>query len=59
MIARLFVRFKSDRGAITVDWLVLTAAVVSLTLSLIAALSPGLIGRGGDVVEPASITTNF
>jgi hypothetical protein len=59
MFARLFARFRCDRGAITVDWLVLTAAVVSLTLSLFAALSPALIGRGGDVVEPASISTNF
>jgi len=52
--------FTSDvDGAVTVDWLVLTAAVIGLTLSAIAALSPSLMTRGEEIVAPVSIQTNF
>jgi Flp pilus assembly pilin Flp len=40
---KLFTNFKKDEdGAVTVDWVVLTAALVGLGLLVIAAIRPGL-----------------
>ena len=49
--------YKDDRtGAVTVDWIVLTGLVVSLTLSVISALSAGLIEAGGALTDRAATT---
>ena len=40
---KLFTNFKNDEdGAVTVDWVVLTAALVGLGLAVIAIISSGL-----------------
>ena len=40
---KLAKNFKNDEsGAVTVDWVVLTAALVGLGLAIIVALRPGL-----------------
>lgn len=33
---------KDEDGAVTVDWVVLTAAIVGLGIAVIAAIKPGL-----------------
>jgi Flp pilus assembly pilin Flp len=46
----LFVSFKNDEsGAVTVDWVVLTAAVVGLSLALMVAIRPALTGTAGNI----------
>ena len=59
MKSRLLKFLSSDTGAVTIDWVVLTAAVISLTLLLISTLAPGTIQRGLTIVESAVISTNF
>jgi Flp pilus assembly pilin Flp len=45
-----FVSFKNDEsGAVTVDWVVLTAAVVGLSLALMLAIRPALTGTAGNI----------
>ena len=45
-----FVRACSDEsGAVTVDWVVLTAAVVILSIGAISALDSGITGLVGNV----------
>ena len=42
--------FKNDEsGAVTVDWVVLTAALVGLGLAVIVAITPGLEQAAGDI----------
>ncbi|QQA41642.1 hypothetical protein [Pelagovum pacificum] len=39
---RLLTRLKLDeKGAVTIDWVVLTAAIIGLSLALIAAIAGG------------------
>lgn len=38
-----------DSGAVTVDWVVLTAAVVGLGVTTVAAVRTGVISLGGDI----------
>jgi Flp pilus assembly pilin Flp len=46
----LFASFKNDEsGAVTVDWVVLTAAVVGLSLALMVAIRPALTGTAGNI----------
>ena len=45
--ARAYIRDES--GAVTVDWVVLTAAVVILSIGAIAALDGGIEGLVGDI----------
>jgi len=51
--------FRDETGAITIDWVVLTGFLVGLGLSLTAAIGPSLITEGEDIVDRASIVTNF
>jgi len=37
--------WKSDDGAVTVDWVVLTAAIVGLGLAVIATVSNGAMNQ--------------
>ena len=42
-VKRLLIRFfKSDKGAITVDWVVLTAALIGMGIAFALALSGGM-----------------
>lgn len=42
-LINLFKKFRSDEsGAVTVDWVVLTAAIVGLGIAVVAAVGPGL-----------------
>ncbi|TFL19020.1 pilus assembly protein [Jannaschia formosa] len=55
--------FAADEaGAVTVDWVVLTAALVGLGLAVMAVISTGLQDLSGDiltVLEDDHITTAF
>ena len=47
---KLFKNFKKDEsGAVTVDWVVLTAAIVGLGLAVIAAVAPGATDLASDI----------
>ena len=39
----------SEAGAVTVDWVVLTAALVGLGLAVMAVVSPGIENLSGDI----------
>ena len=42
--------FAADEsGAVTVDWVVLTAAIVGLGIAVIASVSTGVNNLGGDI----------
>ncbi len=42
--------FKSDEsGAVTVDWVVLTAAIVGLGLAVMTSVGSGVTGLGADI----------
>ncbi|MBL4628324.1 MAG: hypothetical protein JKY00_09860 [Roseicyclus sp.] len=48
--------FQSENGAVTVDWVILTAALVGLGLAVMAVVSGGVEDLSGDVsVELASL----
>jgi len=40
---------KSESGAVTVDWVVLTAAIVGLGLAVMAVVSGGIEDLSGDI----------
>lgn len=49
-----------DSGAVTTDWVVLTAAIVGLSVSLIAAVGMGIVEPGSQIrtsLDEASIST--
>ncbi|WP_323035389.1 hypothetical protein [Pararhodobacter sp.] len=46
---RLVDFLRDERGAVTVDWTVLAAAVVGLGISAIAAVRTGVVNLGGDI----------
>ena len=51
---------RDTRGAVTVDWVVLTAAVVSLAVAAIVSLNDGttdVASQTGDYVDGLSPTT--
>lgn len=50
---------KEDKGAITVDWVMLTALVIVLCIALIAAIGPTLNTQGTEIVDRANISTGF
>ena len=58
-------RFQKDEdGAVTVDWVVLTAAIVGLGLIVMAAIKPSIqnlatdianeVNNAGDAMQPAT-----
>jgi len=52
----------NESGAVTVDWVVLTAAVVGLglaVLSLIKGKTETLTNKIGDAMDSMSVDTNF
>ncbi|WP_071676137.1 pilus assembly protein [Nioella nitratireducens] len=53
---------NSESGAVTVDWVVLTAAIVGLGLAVMAVVSSGVENLSGDIqtqLETNHITTSF
>lgn len=42
---------RDDEGAVTVDWVVLTAAVVGLAVAIVVALTNGSAGVSAGVEE--------
>jgi len=60
---KLFKNFKNDEsGAVTVDWVVLTAAIVGLGIAVLAAVSSGVSNLSSDVQTQLSgqaISTTF
>ncbi len=52
----------NESGAVTVDWVVLTAAVVGLglaVLSLIKGKTETLTNKIGDAMDSMTVSTNF
>lgn len=50
--------FKNDEaGAVTVDWVVLTAAIVGLGIAVIAAVSSGTTSLGNNISAALSGAT--
>ena len=43
--------WRNEAGAVTVDWVVLTAAIVSLGIAVVAALGAGVGGLGGGIAS--------
>jgi len=60
---KLAKNFKNDEsGAVTVDWVVLTAAIVGLGIAVLAAVSNGVNNLSGDINTQLSgqkISTTF
>ena len=49
---KLFTTFKNDEsGAVTVDWVVLTAAIVGLGLAVLTTVSGGVQDIAGDISQ--------
>ena len=50
-LANLFKAFKKDEsGAVTVDWVVLTAAIVGLGMVVMTTVGGGITGLGDAIV---------
>lgn len=51
----IYIALNDKRGAVTVDWVVLTAAVVVLSIGAISALDGGITG----MIESINTELNF
>lgn len=62
-MTKLFKNFFADEsGAVTVDWVVLTAAIVGLGIAVMASVSGGLQDLSGDIRDQLTsqgISTTF
>ncbi len=57
-IINLIKNFHNDEsGAVTVDWVVLTAAIVGLGLAVVASVSGGVNSLGESISAAVSTTT--
>ena len=60
---KLAKNFKNDEsGAVTVDWVVLTAAIVGLGIAVMATVSSGVQNLSGDIntqLSSQGISTTF
>ncbi len=55
---KLFNKFFADEsGAVTVDWVVLTAAIVGLGIAVLTSVSGGTTNLAGDIASELSSTT--
>ena len=45
---------KDESGAVTVDWVVLTAAIVGLGMVVMVSVGGGITGLGDDIVSDLS-----
>ena len=62
-MTKLFKNFFADEsGAVTVDWVVLTAAILGLGIAVMASVSDGLENLSGDIdtqLSSQGISTTF
>ncbi|MCC5971582.1 MAG: pilus assembly protein [Pararhodobacter sp.] len=49
---------NDESGAVTVDWVVLTAAVVGLAIAVVATLSSNVRGLGSDITSAVSTSVS-
>ena len=57
-LLNLFKAFhKDESGAVTVDWVVLTAAIVGLGLVVMNAVAPGITKLAGNISTSVGATT--
>ena len=57
-LLNIFKSFKNDEaGAVTVDWVVLTAAIVGLGLVVMTTVGDGIDGLGGTVATDLGART--
>ncbi len=58
-LLNIFKSFKNDEaGAVTVDWVVLTAAVVGLGAVIGTTVMPGITAGGAKIVTKLGANTN-
>jgi Flp pilus assembly pilin Flp len=58
-LLNLFKTFKNDEsGAVTVDWVVLTAAVVGLGLAVMLAIEPAINGLSSNIAGSITAAQN-
>ena len=58
-LLNLFKTFRSDEsGAVTVDWVVLTAAIVGLGMVVMTAVGGGVTQLGGEIVTDLGTRTS-
>lgn len=58
-VMNLLKRFQKDEdGAVTVDWVVLTAAVVGLGLVVMAAIGPAISGLSQNIADNIDAAQN-
>ncbi|ABA78059.2 hypothetical protein GQF56_12600 [Rhodobacter sphaeroides] len=56
-LLNIFKTFRNDEdGAVTVDWVVLTAAIVGLGILVVGAVSGGLTNAANTLVEDLDAT---
>ena len=59
-LLNIFKRFQKDEdGAVTVDWVVLTAAVVGLGLIVMAAIKPAISNLSASIAEEIEAAGDF
>ncbi|NEX47137.1 Flp family type IVb pilin [Pseudotabrizicola algicola] len=59
-LLNIFKNFKNDEsGAVTVDWVVLTAAVVGLGLIVIQAVTPEIRNAGTTIASDLAAATEL
>ncbi|MEM8870556.1 MAG: hypothetical protein AAGB10_16735 [Pseudomonadota bacterium] len=56
---RLRLLVQDDDGAVTVDWVVLSAALVTIGLVMISLITPGVYDAGSDISSGVLESTNF
>jgi Flp pilus assembly pilin Flp len=57
-LLNIFKRFKNEEsGAVTVDWVVLTAAIVGLGMVVMASVGGGITGLGDQIATELSVNT--
>ena len=56
----MFANIKSfaanESGAVTVDWVVLTAAIVGLGIAVVTSVRGGVEGLGGEIASSLGVT---
>lgn len=58
-IIKLAQTFKNDEsGAVTVDWVVLTAAIVGLGIAVLSTVGDGIIDTGAKIAQDLESDTN-
>ncbi len=62
-MTKIFAQFAADEsGAVTVDWVVLTAAIVGVGIAVMSTISTGLEDLSGDIEDELTdqgISTTF